>query len=228
MAELKKAVLGEVSGALGDIVFRERHGLNYLATRPSSFMPGTDVASINRRARFALTGKTSQSVNRIPVLKLLWAKAYSNGMSPYNYIFKTNYRFITASTITDLLKIVPDNGFGVMISDSNVDRTRVRVMTDAIGSNAGIDPLIESNIMSACVIFLSSPVDESVGAYSIISLVSPLQATKIDEPLTFDANLNNQQQVIFDKYQNQKTFVALVTIDAAGVPVHYSSTSLLA
>lgn len=227
MAELRKAILGEISGALGDIVFRERHGLNYLATRPSSFMPGTDLAAVSRRARFALTGKASQSVNRIPVLKMLWANAYSNGMSPFNYIFKSNYRFITASEISDLLKIVPDNGFGVAISSSTVDKTKVQVITEAIGTNAGIDPLAEPDIMLVGIIFLTSPTNESMDAYSLLSVVSPSQAINLADPLTFDANLTNQQQVIFDNYQVTKTFVALVTLDVVGIPVHYSSTALL-
>lgn len=227
MAELRKAILGQVSGALGDIVFREKGSLNYLATRPASFIPGTDPASIARRARFALTAKTSVSINRILELKTLWANAFSNGMSPFNYIFKTNYRFVTASTISDLLKIVPDNGFGVTITEGTVDRTRIRVVTDPIGDNTGIDPLLEPDIMLAGIIFLSSPVGESLDPYSLLSVISATQSTKLTDPLTFDANLTNQQQVIFDSYQVTKAFVALVTLDSVGIPVHYSSTILI-
>ena len=88
MAQLKKTVLGKVSGAVGDIVFRQRDGLNYIGLRPGSFTPGTNPASVARRARFALAAKASVSVNRIPALKSLWAGVLTNGISPYNYIFK--------------------------------------------------------------------------------------------------------------------------------------------
>jgi hypothetical protein len=81
--------------------------------------------------------------------------------------------------------------------------------------------------MMAGVIFLTSPVDQSVGAYSILSVASPPQATDLVQQLTFDANLTSQQQQVFDKYQITKTFVALITLDAAGIPVHYSGTALL-
>ena len=178
MAQLKKTVLGKVSGAVGDIVFRQRDGLNYIGLRPGSFTPGTDPASVARRARFALAAKASVSVNRIPALKSLWAGVLTNGISPYNYIFKTNYKYVTSSTISDLLKIVPDNGFGVTVADNNVDRTRVRAMVEAIGTNAGINTTLETTIMMASLVFLSSPVDESVGAYSLLSVVSPSQPIK--------------------------------------------------
>lgn len=227
MAELRKAILGQVSGALGDIVFRERDGLNYLATRPSSFIPGTDPASIARRERFALTSKTSVLINRVPELKSLWARALSNGISPFNYIFKTNYRFITASTISDLLKIVPDNGFGITLTGNTVSNTSVQAVVSAIGLKAGINTLIETSLMMTCVEFLSNPLDESVGAYSLLSLVSETVPMTLTNPVTFNADLTSQQTLLYDKYQDHKVFIAIVTLDADGKPVHYSSSALL-
>jgi hypothetical protein len=227
MAELKKKVLGQVSGAVGDIVFRERYGLNYVGLRPSSFMPGTDPVSVARRQRFALATKTGVTINSISQLKYLWQSVTPTGLSPYNYIVKTNFRYVTSAAISDLLKIVPDNGFGVTVADSVIDRSRVRLLVEPIGTNAGIDVLQEPNIISACILFLSAPVDESVGAYSILSSVSDPIPTNLAEQLTLDANLTNQQQTIFDKYQSTKVFAALITLDANGTPVHPSSTILL-
>ena len=227
MAQLKKTVLGRVSGAVGDIVFRQRDGKNYIGLRPDSFIPGMDQASVGRRLKFALTLRSSSTINSVPELKRLWAGITPSGLSPFNYIVKTNYQYVTSTTISDLLKVVPDNGFGVTVADNNVDRMRVRVLAEAIGTNTGINTTLEPNIMMASLVFLSSPVDESVGAYSIISSVSPAQPTSLTEQLTFDAYLTNQQQMVFDKYQITKTFVAIVTLDSDDSPVHYSSTILL-
>jgi len=227
MAELKKTVLGKVSGAVGDIVFRERDGKNYIGLRPDSFVPGTDPASVARRQRFLLSLKAGSSINSVAQFKSLWTEVTPSGLSPFNYIVKTNYRYVTSTSITDLLQLVPGGGFGVAISASSVDRTNVRVVVDPIGSNTGIDPIIEPNIVSAGVIFLSSPIDESVDLYSILTVVSSAQVTSLTEQLRFDAFLTNQQQVLFDKYQVRKTFVALVTLDASSAPVHHSSTILL-
>jgi hypothetical protein len=161
------------------------------------------------------------------VLKNLWSGITPSGLSPFNYIVKTNYRYVTSTTISDLLKIVPDNGFGVTVADNNVDRTRVRSIVEPIGTNTGIDISLEPTIMMACLVFLSSPVDESVGAYSILSAVAAALPTSLTEQLTFDADFSNQQSLIFDKYQITKTFVAIVSLDSDDSPVHYSSTILL-
>ncbi len=49
--------------------------------------------------------------------------------------------------------------------------------------------------MMASLVFLSSPVDESVGAYSILSFVSPPQVTNLGLELIFNAASTNQQQM---------------------------------
>jgi hypothetical protein len=227
MAELKKKVLGQVTGAVGDMVFRERYGLNYISTRPTSFMPGMDPASIARRGRFALTAKTSVSINRIAELKALWSAAAPSGKSGYNYIFQSNYAFISPSDVTDLLKIVPDNGFGITITGNTINNTSVQAVIGPLGIKAGINATLEAELMMTCVEFLSDPIDESVGAYSLLSLTSGKVPTTLTDPITFDADLTSQQSLVFDKYQTYKVFIAVLTLDATGKPVHYSSSVML-
>lgn len=228
MAQLKKTVLGKVSGAVGDIVFRERQGKNYIGLRPDSFIPGTDPASVARRQRFLLSLRIGSTINSVTELKKLWAVVTPSGLSPFNYIVKTNYRYITSTDVTNLLQLTPGNGFGIVVTGSNIDRTQVRVIIDPIGSNAGIDDVLEPNIIMSSLLYLSNPVDPSLAAFAIMSVKSAPQQTDLGTALTFNANPTNQQQVVFDKYQVTKTFVAFVTLDASGNPVHYSSTVVAA
>jgi hypothetical protein len=227
MAELRKTVLGKISGAIGDIVFRERDGLNYISTRPNSFMPGSDPVSVARRERFALAVKTSVSINKIPELKFLWSTVKPAGKSVYNYIFKSNYKFISSTEVTDLLKIVPDNGFGVSLTGNTVNNTSVEAIVSPLGVKSGINLVTETQLKMACIVFLSNPVDESVGAYSLLSLVSENVPMTLTNPVTFNAELTSQQSLIFDKYQTYKVFIAVLTLGALGNPVHYSNSVLL-
>lgn len=227
MAQLKKTVLGKVSGAVGDIVFREREGKNYIGLRPGSFIPGTDPASVARRKRFLLSLKSGSSINSISQLKSLWSEVTPSGLSPFNYIVKTNYQFVGAGSLTDLFKVVPDNGFGINVTAHSVDRSGVTLNIAPVGNNTGIVEIAEPNMMIAGVVFLSSPVDESVGEFSFIRVVSAPQMTDLLRDLTFNVAFTSQQQVLFDKYQATNTFIALFTLDANAIPVHYSNTSLL-
>ena len=63
MARLKKTVLGRLSGAIGDIVFREKNGKNFVGLRASSFIPGSDPGSIDRRAKFTLSTQLASIIN---------------------------------------------------------------------------------------------------------------------------------------------------------------------
>ena len=227
MAQLRKTVLGKVSGTVGDIVFRERDGMNYLSTRPNSFMPGIDPASVARRQRFALTSKASVSINMIPELKILWSTAAPSGVSSYNYIFKINYPFLSLMGVSNLLKIVPDNGFGITLTEHTVSNTSVHAVISPIGIKTGINTVIETSLKMICVEFLSNPIDESVGAYSLVSLVSTEMPITLTNPVTFDADLTSQQSLLFDKYQDYKVFIALVSVDSQGKPIHHSSSVLL-
>ena len=91
-------------------------------------------------------------------------------------------------------------------------RQGLRATIDPIGTNAGIKTTQETNIMMASIVLLSSPVDESVGAYSFLSL-DRRRSVNLALELIFNANLTNQQQMVFDKYQATKTFIALITLD---------------
>ena len=94
MARLNKQVLGRVSGAVGDIVFRERNGKNFIGLKPSRFMPGTDEASIARRARFALNAKLASTINNNDELKSIWFNKAPSGLSSHNFILRQNYPLV--------------------------------------------------------------------------------------------------------------------------------------
>ena len=100
-------------------------------------------------------------------------------------------------------------------------------MVSPIGTKSGIIIANEPFLMMTCVMFLSNPLDESVGAYSLLSLVSEKIPITLTDPVTFDAELTSQQSLLFDKYQDYKVFIAVLTLDTIGNPVHYSSSVLL-
>ena len=63
MATIKKTVLGRISGAVGDVVFKEKNGKNYVGVRASTFTPPSDAASIERRGKFLLSTELASAIN---------------------------------------------------------------------------------------------------------------------------------------------------------------------
>lgn len=227
MAELRKTVLGKVSGAVGDVVFRQKNGKNYVGVKPDSFIPGTDPDSIARRVRFALTIKFGQVINSIAQVKPFWQVETPAGLSAYNYIIKVNYPYVAVDDISDAAKLVPGYGFTITPRSSSFSSSSLQLTIDPVGTEWGIDLVKEPNIQMAAVLYFKTPIDQSNEAHFVSSAISAAQPTALDLPLTFDASLNAQQSVLFDQYQDHKAFVLLTTLDSDNLPVNHSSVIIL-
>jgi len=224
MATLTKSVLGKVSGALGDITFRQRRGRNFLATRPSNYTAPTDANSVGRRGRFAFSCKLAANIISIPSLKKVWGAKAVDGKSVYNSIIGTNYRFVSADSITDMTYLSPGIGFLVHPTHSEIKAEGVNLILDPIGSNADIDPDLEKSMKLTGIISLSGPIDNTTEEFALIPLASAEQQLGLDGSLTFSIAFSTQESQLFQKYRTSKAMFALMTIDANGNPVHYSST----
>jgi len=224
MAKLNKAILGKVSGALGDITFRQRNGKNFLSTRPGSFVPGKDPASVARREKFALTIQLSRAINSISELKSVWSSVAAPGISGYNQMIRANYPMISATDISGLIKLAPSLGFNVTNPAVTLGPSEVTANTDAIGNLAGIDVASEPSIKLVSVVYLSNPVDDLVGAYTFLTFVSDVKDTDLTTALSFTFTLSDVETQWFARYQDKKGFFALLTLDATGKVVHYSNT----
>ena len=227
MGHLNRQVLGRISGKVGDIVFRQRAGKNYASVKPDSINVSNDPASIDRRNRFALACKFGANINAVPYLNSIWKKKTTAGISPFNYITKSNYKFADPDELTDLAEVVPGFGFGVTISSSSLNPPNLNVAVDPIGNIAGIDTAVETAIRLCTIISLTNPNDEFLDQFEFITLVSESQPSVLDAPLTFQVPYSSQEIQVFNSYQDKKAFSALLTLDQEENPVHYSNTILL-
>jgi hypothetical protein len=224
MANLRKKVLGTVSGAVGDILFRAKNGKNYVGTKPSSFMPGTDERSIARRKRFSMATRLSRPINSIYQLKSLWRTITPAGLSPYNQIVKANYKNVQSDSIGDLVKLVPDIGFSVQVITFNVDANRLRVTLTGLTSSSGIDPAVELSFLIVGVLHLSNPADEMQEGHSFLRVVAIEQTLTLNTEINLDLPFHDQTSQLIAQYQDRKAFLTLLTLDTNKQVVNYSNT----
>ena len=88
MAEINKQVLGKLTGTLGDIVFRQRNGKNYVSMRPSSYPASDNPAIIAKREKFLLAVQLGSNINSNSYLKEIWRSYTPSGLIPFNYMVK--------------------------------------------------------------------------------------------------------------------------------------------
>jgi hypothetical protein len=178
MANLNKSVLGKVSGALGDLVFRQTRSGNIIALRPKSFIPGTDQQSVNRRVKFGFSVKLASAMNKIPEIFQMW-KNWDSKETPFLNLVKTNYPYIDPAGTPGNYKLTPEEGFGTNSSLLTVSPVEIHAEFDPLGNNIGIDTEEEVNAKLICLIYLSDPVDEFsplyIAGFFAVCLVIPVE-----------------------------------------------------
>ena len=224
MADLRKKVLGTVSGSVGDILFRVRNGKNYLGTKPLSFMPGTDENSIQRRKRFAMATRLAKPINSIYPLKSLWKQAAPSPLSSFNMIVRTNYNSVQSDAISDTVNVVPDIGFSIRFSSIAIDENHFRISIDAITSGSGINPAVELNFQLAGILHLSNPLDPTQEGHRFLQLLSDEQTVVLNTELNFEIVFQDKLSQLVAMYQDRKVFLTLLTLNVDNQVVNYSNT----
>lgn len=223
MANLVQSVLGKVSGRVGDLVFRQRDGKNIIAVRPASFIPGTDQASYDRRARFRLAGKLASVIDNISDLRQVWDE-YSPNKSPFQNLVSVNYPYIDAAGTPGSFKLVPQTGFGTTTTLLTLSPTEVQAEINALGTNKGIDLSEEVSAKLISLVYLSDPSDINAEEYQFIVNESAEIPLQLASALVFSIPLMNQDTELFNAYQARNGYFVLVTLDADGNVIHFSNT----
>ena len=225
MAELKRAVLGRVSGSIGNITGRIKRGKNYISARPSSFIPGKDPASIERRRKFKLALEFGLAIiQNSPDLKLIWQKATRGLMGPHNLIVKQNYKLIGQDGYSDLNFIAPSGGFPVTVNSFEINNGIFTSVFASLGNPDSFDLELEKSVKLIHLVYNSDPNLEGIDAYSFQLIESPGILLQLENPLTFTITLNSVQESLYSKYDSHKFYSVLITLDSGSVPVSYSQT----
>ena len=221
MGYLTKQVFGEVTGAVGHVVFKHRAGSNYISMRVDKLKASLDPAVLARRAKFALTGKIAQAVNSLPVLKAAWP-ATTGKLSRFNEIFQANYKII--GSVDNILAVTVAPVFGFNLANSLVTTlaSGVQLTTDALGVKIGVDTGIEKYITAAGVVVLSDPTQEGLPATLVLPFKSPQQNLDLINPIDITAEFEGTALVEYGFYTTKQAFVCLVTLDDNSQTVHAS------
>ena len=178
--------------------------------------------------KFGIAVKLSHAINYLSQLKHFW-RAFDSGSddahrSAFNKIVKETYHKVSDSDVLATASLVPDIGFQISASDITLSNSSVSVELDPIGTDKGIDTLVETNVQLACVLFLKEPVIDSEKPAYFLHRISAKVAINLSNPLTFTFPLDNIESQTYDLYTVRKGLFALVTLDANDVPVRYSNT----
>lgn len=227
MALLEKKILGVPVGKVSDIVFRGHGSETVIASKPASFMPGTDAVSVARRNRFGMAVKLSHAINYLSDLKYFWKNYGNEGSkyrSPFNKMVKSSYQTVSDTDITSTTSLVPEIGFEITASTFTLADTGITVELDPIGNDKGIDLLTEVSYQIAAVVFLKTPLGDSAVPYYFLHKMSASGVLSLTNPITVTIPFDNIEGQYFNEYSVSKGLISLITLNVDGQPVRYSNT----
>lgn len=221
MATVGKNVLGDLRGKIGNTSARILNGKPIFASLPSSFNTPQDENSVLRRNKFSSAVKMTKLILEDELIKSVWSEKNTTKMNTYNYLMKTNYRYLNGFHVTQLNQITPITGFLFNISNFTINQNDIAV---------DIDPI--SNLENASDIYLkilfqmSDPVVEEELPFEFVMLNSNPQSFTPDTALNFSIPVTSEFSGFSNIYAVKQPLVSLIATTAEGNLAAYSSTKL--
>lgn len=222
MATVKKNVLGDLRGKIGNMSARMYNGKPVFVSLPSSFNTPNDVDSILRRNRFSAAVKMTKEILSVPNVKEIWKEQNNTKMNTYNYLMKTNYKYLDGYQISTFNQITPITGFSFSYSNITLNDNSVSVDIDPLNIVQTTDTTVSLLILFQ---FLD-PVIEEEQPFSMSLLISNSMELQLSQTLSFTLEYTDYITGSNLLYQNKKLLLSLITEDAQGNLVNYSSTKL--
>jgi hypothetical protein len=227
MAILTRAILGNISGSIADLSFRRVHGKTFIVAKPASYTTPVDPDSVCRRIVFSFACKLASVINALTQLKPFWQNAAARNSTAFHTIMKSNFRNVTADSVTENTILTPITGFNLRLISQSFTSTTVQITIAPIGTAIDIDPALETQLRLVAVLSLCNPIDPKAEPFLLASLVSEVQPLALDTALNFSLSFDNTQTQRFTQYNIHQALLALVTIKDDSTPVQYSATVLL-
>lgn len=216
MGHLSKMVFGDVTGAVGHVVFKHRAGSNYIAMRAEKQKVCTNPVVLARRAKFALAAKIAKAINSLDLLKSAWPVLVDKKLSQFNEIFQTNYNLIGSVANVGSISVAPILGFALANPQVTNQVAGIQVQADALGVDIGIDTGIEKFLTAAGVILLQGPTVEGLPQTLVIPFKTSQQQLDLISPVNLTAQFLGTELFEYESYATKRTFVCLMTLTNEG------------
>jgi hypothetical protein len=224
MGRLKNMILGNVTGKVGNVVFRMKGKKAYAYASPQKVRVSQTKGAKEARSKFTPLSNFASFINSIPELKYFWSIAKIDACSAYHKITKENYNFFLHNRPTKNNLITP-------IFENSCGNNPVR-MSCLDKSGIGIQAKYEPGW------FMPLDEEESITALAIICFYNPRRRWEkyfvLDKLVLDNIEANFVDQFEFKipftetalsnyySYRNSILYLTFLTRDIDGNPLRNS------
>ena len=222
MAVLRKSILGQLSGTLGDTVFRIRNGKPIVYTRSKEYNISSSENLKDNRSRFALTVSFAKFINNIPLLKQIWMEADISGSNAYQKIIKHNVGKNTSAVLAKNNIITPP-GIPLTIKEVYFDINEITLLLKMCKEF----PLLTTAPFSLLIVlFFFEPIRTDNSYYSFYYSCKRMDYNITDKEFSISSPVNDVCLDYMTWFNKNILYTALVKEDPITQKLSWSSTGV--
>ena len=134
MASLNNSVLGEVSGKLGNKVFRKMYGKTVVSERPLHYKAAKTPAARKVRKSFGMSVKLAKTLIADPTLNEIWTAANIEGVNSNQRIIKHNIRLFDGGSLTPR-NIMSPGGLFLKVDSASYENQNIHLTMNCPAEN---------------------------------------------------------------------------------------------
>jgi len=221
MARVTGGILGELSGKVGDVVFRKRNKKNFVSQRPETYNASSSPKAVSARAKFSVTVKFAKFINAIPVFSNLWKSNKIKGENCFSRLIKHNSNASASVHPTHFNKITPD-GYWLPLTNLtySIDRLTVTLGTFQKEFTA----LQLSELYLYAVLLVYDPAVENLAPFELIELSRCPIPSEYSNVFNAQIILDENEKELIKKYNWGIVYFAAVGIDTNTGNYEWTST----
>jgi hypothetical protein len=210
---MKKKILGEFRGRIGDVVGKVRNGKHYISAAPVKYKISKKPLEVDKRNRFRVNGMFAKTIRQNELLFKAWDAANISANNVFNKISKVNFKLCEPNRPSARNVITPA-GFALPVTqiDSLVDRIEITLAPFEILPGEDIVTLI-------MYISFYDPVEKQNNYFELC----PTRDYEPDE-LKFLFRYGTREKQLAQSYKHKTIFLAAVTQNSDGKILRWSET----
>ncbi len=221
MAIVGKQILGEVTGSVGDVVFRNRRGKTEMYPKPLPYKPSDSPPACKQRGSFSFQRKTAAAIDKIYLLKELWKNSPLPGYASFEKQMTVNNKKISGPEDISAISLFPPGCmFNAELKSFHLDGDIIKVTVHPLNLS---DPseLSVADISAHGILILTDPSGDEY-PFEYLPLSSGGIPYKKDIELNFSFPLTNPDNGTFTLYRKRQFVICLVMRGRSGKAEHFS------
>ena len=210
MARLVKQILGKVSGAAGNVVFRNFGDENFISSRRRRYKVQKDFKLGGHKLKFYYSINLTKAVFKIKDFKEVWNKANMPGKRGYNRMISANLKLLK-DDVPSVGNIITPKGRALLFDILELDNNGIKF-------SFGMAGLIKPPFVLTIVFMFFNPIEPGAALYDIIHQCFPFNPERGEKLKNKNDNgkyvhsyaYSNTHQSGLAKYHNVILYAAVI------------------